>query len=108
MTLTAVRPPVRFGEVKIFNDSRVSNFSEKKQIRNNWINGGFFVMSPIIFKYLNSSRTVLEKNPFKNLVIDKKLFAYKHKGFWQCMDTLREKKYLNSLFYSRSAPWKKW
>ena len=108
VTLTAVRPPVRFGEIKISANNKVSNFKEKPQITQNWINGGFFVMKKEIFKFIKNDDTILEKNTFEKLTKIKKLYAYKHYKFWQCMDTLREKKYLNKIWSKGNAPWKKW
>ncbi len=108
VTLTAVRPPVRFGEIKISGKSRVLSFKEKPQATQNWINGGFFIMRKDVFKYIKDDKTILEKKPFEKLVKNKKLYAYKHYKFWQCMDTLREKKYLNKIWLNGNAPWKKW
>ena len=107
-TLTSVRPPVRFGEVK-FNDSKiVTEFKEKQQSSQNWINGGFFIFSREIFKYIKDDMTVLEKKPFEKLVKIKQLATYTHRGFWQCMDTMREKIFLNNLWIKKKAPWKNW
>ena len=108
VTLTAVRPPVRFGEIKISAKSEVLSFKEKPQATQNWINGGFFVMRKEVFKYIKDDNTILEKKTFQKLTKNKKLYAYKHYKFWQCMDTLREKKYLNKIWLNGNAPWKKW
>ena len=108
VTLTAVRPPVRFGEIKISANNKVFNFKEKPQASQNWINGGFFIMRKEVFKFIKDDNTILEKKPFEKLTKNKKLYAYKHYKFWQCMDTLREKKYLNKIWSNRNAPWKKW
>lgn len=108
VTLTAVRPPVRFGEIKITASNKVFDFKEKPQATQNWINGGFFVMKKEIFKFIKNDDTILEKNTFEKLVKIKKLYAYRHYKFWQCMDTLREKKYLNKIWSKGNAPWKKW
>lgn len=103
-TLTAVRPPVRFGELDLFF-SLVKKFSEKTQTKKGWINGGFFVFSNKIFNYLDNSNVMLETKPIQKLVKFKQLSAYKHDGFWQCMDTLREKNYLNKLFKEKKSFW---
>jgi len=108
VTLTAVRPPVRFGEIKISDGNKVFNFKEKPQASQNWINGGFFIMRKEVFNFIKDDNTVLEKKPFELLTKNKKLYAYKHRKFWQCMDTLREKKYLNKIWSKGNAPWKKW
>jgi glucose-1-phosphate cytidylyltransferase len=92
-TLTAVRPPARFGAIKI-NDGKVSVFREKSALDEGWINGGFFVCEPEIFNYLKNDKTILESEPLKNLGKKKKLFAFKHTKLWYCMDTLRDKKIL--------------
>jgi len=93
VTLTAVRPPARFGAIKIV-DGKVRIFREKSALDEGWINGGFFVCEPEIFKYLKNDKTVLESEPLKLLGKRKKLFAFKHTKFWYCMDTLRDKKIL--------------
>ena len=93
VTLTAVRPPARFGAIKI-NDGKVSVFREKSALDEGWINGGFFVCEPEIFNYLKNDKTILESEPLKNLGKKKKLFAFKHTKLWYCMDTLRDKKIL--------------
>ena len=90
VTLTAVRPPARFGAIKI-KGKKVAIFKEKSSLNEGWINGGFFVMQPDIFKYIKNDKTFLEKEPLEKLSLKKKLFAHKHTGFWQCMDTLRDK-----------------
>lgn len=108
VTLTAVRPPVRFGEITISPKGKLSQFKEKLQSSQNWISGGFFVMNRKIFDYIKNDKTILEKKPFEVLVRKKKLSGYKHYSFWQCMDTMREKKYLNKLWKKKNCPWKKW
>lgn len=105
-TVTAVHPPGRFGNLDI-KKNFVTSFNEKHQLTESWINGGFFVFKKEVFEYLKSSSTVLELDPMKNLSKKKQLMAYKHDGFWQCMDTLREKVYLEKLW--RNNPhWKRW
>ncbi len=104
-TITAVRPPARFGGL-VFEGNFVREFSEKPQIGEGWINGGYFVFEPEIFKYLDGDDTLLELNPLEKLAQQSELVAYRHEGFWQCMDTLREKKILENLWQSGEAPWK--
>jgi len=106
-TVTAVRPAARFGEMK-FDGEKVIEFKEKPQTREGWINGGFFVFEPEVFDYLHGEETVLEGDPLENLAKDGQLMAYKHEGFWQCMDTLRDKKLLENLWESGEALWKMW
>lgn len=93
-TLTAVRPPARFGAIKIIKNNKVSVFREKSSLDTGWINGGFFVFEPDIFKYLKSDKTVLEQEPLTKLGKNGSLKAFKHYGFWQCMDTIRDKEIL--------------
>ena len=106
-TVTAVHPPARFGGL-VFDGDRVSEFSEKPQASEGWINGGFFVFGPGIFDYLDDDTTILERAPLERLAQDRQLYAYRHTGFWQPMDTLREKQLLESLWASGLAPWKVW
>ena len=93
VTLTAVRPPARFGAIKI-KKNKVSVFREKSALDEGWINGGFFVMEQDIFKYIKNDSTYLERDPLSTLGKKRKLFAFKHHGFWQCMDTVRDKEIL--------------
>tara|TARA_Y100000817_G_C16793738_1_gene516381 strand:+ start:223 stop:909 length:687 start_codon:yes stop_codon:yes gene_type:complete len=93
VTLTAVRPPARFGGIKL-SGKKVKYFKEKSRLDEGWINGGFFVMEPKIFNYIKNDSTVLERSPLENICKIKKLGAYKHNKFWQCMDTLRDKRLL--------------
>ncbi len=97
VTLTAVRPPARFGAIQI-SSKFVKYFKEKSSIDEGWINGGFFVMSPKVFNYIKSDNTFLERKPFEELSKNKQLLAYKHKGKWYCMDTKRDRDNLNKLF----------
>lgn len=106
-TVTAVRPPARFGKLDLNGDSVVS-FSEKPQLDEGWINGAFFVLEPRIFDYIDGDRTQWEHEPMERLAADGELMAYRHDGFWQCMDTLRDKKLLEKLWDGGSAPWKIW
>lgn len=106
-TVTAVRPPARFGGIALDND-QVTNFIEKPQIGEGWINGGFFVFEPAVIDYIAGDATLLEREPLENLALDGQLMAYKHESFWQCMDTIRDKHLLNSLWDTGNAPWKQW
>jgi glucose-1-phosphate cytidylyltransferase len=106
-TLTAVRPPARFGHIELEGDV-VSEFSEKPQAREGWINGAFFVLEPEVLDYIDGDDTEWEKEPLERLSADGQLMAYRHDGFWQCMDTLRERKLLDQLWDSGEAPWKVW
>ena len=105
-TVTAVRPPLRFGELNL-KKNIVKKFYEKTTANKSWISGGYFVFNYKIFNYLINDSTILEQKPMQNLINLNKLGAYKHIGFWQCMDTLREKIYLNKIWYKGNAPWKK-
>ena len=93
ITLTAVRPPARFGAIKIVNN-KVKYFKEKSSLDEGWINGGFFVIEPEIFKYIKSDQTYFERSPLEKIASTGNLTAFKHYGFWQCMDTLRDKEIL--------------
>lgn len=106
-TLTAVRPPARFGHLEIDGD-QINIFDEKPQAGEGWINGAFFVLEPEIFDYIEGDSTQFEKEPLSNLAKDGQLMAYKHTGFWQCMDTIRDKKLLEKIWESGQAPWKNW
>ena len=103
-TLTAVKPIPHFGKL-IFKGNKVIRFLEKNQ---NWINGGFFVCEKNIFKYIYKNNSFFEADVLPLLAKKNKLSAYKHKNFWYCMDTLRDKRYLNNLWFSKKAPWKIW
>ena len=96
MTLTAVRPPARFGAIKITNNT-VKYFKEKSNLDEGWINGGFFVIEPELFKYIKNDKTYLERGPLEKIASQGELVAFKHYGFWQCMDTLRDKEILENL-----------
>ena len=96
-SLTSVRPPARFGYLKL-KQHHVLKFGEKKNVDAGWINGGFFVFNTKIFKYIDNNLTYLEREPLENLAFDRQLMAYKHNGFWQCMDTLRDKIFLDEYF----------
>jgi glucose-1-phosphate cytidylyltransferase len=106
-TVTAVRPPARFGGL-VFDGDFVSQFTEKPQIGEGWINGGFLVFEPRLFDYLEGDDCSLEANVLERLAADRQLVAYRHDRFWQCMDTLRDKRLLQSLWQEGRAPWKMW
>jgi len=106
-TVTAVHPIARFGEMKLASDT-VCEFKEKPQTGEGWINGGFFVFEPGVFKYLEGDHTVLEQEPLENLAREGQLMAYRHKGFWYCMDTIRDMEVLEGLWSKGNAPWKVW
>lgn len=103
-TVTAVRPPARFGSM-CFDGDQVLSFQEKPQVGEGWINGGFFVFEPAVFDYLAGDLTILEREPLENLARDGQLMAFKHQGFWQPMDTIRDRDYLNEQWDSGLAPW---
>ncbi len=107
-TLTAVRPPARYGHLNIGEGGMVNEFSEKPQTAEGWINGAFFVLEPEIFDYIEGDSTQWEKEPMETLASEGQLVAYMHNSFWQCMDTLREKYILENLWQKGNAPWKKW
>jgi glucose-1-phosphate cytidylyltransferase len=107
-TVTAVNPPGRFGALDISNNGSVKNFDEKPKKGNTWINGGFFVLETDVFRYINDDLMPWEDEPLKKITNDNQLNAYKHEGFWQPMDTIREKVILEELYKSGRAPWVKW
>jgi glucose-1-phosphate cytidylyltransferase len=106
VTLTAVRPPARFGALE-FEGNRIRHFKEKSTLHEGWINGGFFVVEPAALQYIQDD-VMWEHAPMEHLAEDGQLYAYQHEGFWQCMDTMRELKYLESLWESGGPPWKTW
>ena len=103
-TVTAVRPPARFGSL-VFEGDRVASFSEKPQVGEGWINGGFFVLEPEVLDYIDDDQTIFERDPMERLAADGQLMAFRHDGFWQCMDTLRDVRLLNSLCAEGAPPW---
>jgi glucose-1-phosphate cytidylyltransferase len=107
-TLTATQPPGRFGALHIDDQNSITEFQEKPDGDGSFINGGFFVLSPKVIKYIEDDKTLWEQEPLKNLAKDNQLMAYKHTGFWQPMDTLRDKTHLEDLWQSGKAPWKVW
>lgn len=106
-TVTAVRPPARFGGIA-FNGDLVAHFTEKPQIGEGWINGGFFVLEPAVADYIDHDDMIWEREPMERLAAEGQLAAYRHDGFWQCMDTLRDVRLLDSLWQEGTAPWKVW
>lgn len=104
-TVTAVRPPVRFGELSI-KKNRVTKFQEKPQAGEGWINGGFFVFEPGVFNFILDDSTLLEREPLERLAEKGELMVYQHPGYWQCMDTVRDKATLEDLWMNNKAPWK--
>lgn len=107
-TLTAVRPPGRYGALNLSDDDSVIEFREKTEGHNSWINGGFFVLDPSVIDIIEGDDTSWENEPLSDLASKKNLCAFKHEGFWQPMDTLREKNLLNDLWDGGNAPWKSW
>jgi glucose-1-phosphate cytidylyltransferase len=106
-TITAVRPTARFGGLDMKGDT-VRSFREKLPTDEGWINGGYMVMEPGVFRYLENDDTILERTPMERLAADGQLMAFQHHGFWQCMDTIRDKELLESEWMSGKAPWKVW
>jgi glucose-1-phosphate cytidylyltransferase len=107
-TVTAVRPPARFGELTLDGDGRVTTFAEKPQLTEGWINGAFFVLEPDVFEYIDDDMTQWEREPLERLAAEGQLMAYRHESFWQCMDTLRDKVLLEQLWARPQPPWKMW
>jgi len=108
ITMTSVQPAGRFGALDIDVSNKVSNFIEKPKGEGKWINGGFFICQPEVLDYIDDDTTIFERNPLEKLAAEGELYTYKHHGFWQCMDTLRDRNYLNELWDSNKAPWKIW
>jgi glucose-1-phosphate cytidylyltransferase len=106
-TVLAVRPPARFGEIT-FDGDAVASFEEKPQIGEGWINGGFFVFEPGVLDYIDGDATVLEREPLEALARDRQLMAFRHTGFWQSLDTLRDRRLLEAAWHNGEAPWKVW
>ena len=106
-TVTAVRPPARYGHM-IFDGDRVARFDEKPQTAEGWINGAFFVLEPEVLDYIDGDETMFEYSPMERLARDGQLMAFKHTGFWACMDTLRDKVKLEEMWESGNRPWATW
>ena len=107
VTISAVRPGARFGELEM-EDSLVTSFTEKPQLKQGWINGGYFVIEPEFFDLISGDSNMLEREPLESVAQAGELMAYKHYGFWKCMDTLRDKTILNDLWDKQQSPWKVW
>ena len=106
--MTSIQPPSRYGALNIEKNNVVTNFLEKPEGEGSWINGGFFICEPRVMDYIEGDATVFEKEPLTSLVKEKELIAWQHRGFWACMDTLRDKNYLCRLWETGAAPWKIW
>lgn len=107
-TITVIQPTARFGMIDFDAQDNVTSFAEKPSADSDWINGGYMVLEPEIFDYLEGDETVFERAPLERLSKEGKLAAYKHRGFWQCMDTMRDKQYLDELIRGKKAPWMVW
>ncbi|KLI21941.1 glucose-1-phosphate cytidylyltransferase [Brachyspira hyodysenteriae] len=107
-TMTAVFPPARWGAINIDGNNMITDFVEKPKGDNAYINGGFFILNKEIFNYLKDDSTIFEQEPLRKLAKDKSLMAFKHEGFWQCMDTQRDKSLLEDMWNKGNAPWKTW
>jgi len=103
--VTAVHPTARFGELQIDEAGCVRSFKEKPQVNQGWINGGFFVLSPKVFDYIEGDQTTFEREPLERLAAEGELVSYRHEGFWQCMDTVRDRDLLNKMWDEGNAPW---
>ncbi|MCG9900339.1 MAG: glucose-1-phosphate cytidylyltransferase [Hydrotalea sp.] len=106
ITMSAVRPTARFGELDLENNGIVKSFKEKPQLHEGWINGGFFVVEPDFLNLIDGDKTLLEREPLERATQMGELMAYKHEGFWQCMDTKRDQEFLEDLWNKGKAPWK--
>ena len=104
--VTAVHPTARFGELQIDSEDYVRSFKEKPQVNQGWINGGFFVLSPKVFDYIENDLTTFEAEPLERLAAEGQLITYRHEGFWQCMDTVRDRELLNKMWDENRAPWR--
>ena len=105
-TVTAVRPPIRFGELQLKKNNFVKKFEEKPQLKSGWINGGFFILDYRIFDYIKNDQTLFEREPMENLAKNNNLVAYRYSGFWKCVDTLKDKIYLEKLYKKNKKIWK--
>jgi glucose-1-phosphate cytidylyltransferase len=107
-TMTAIQPHGRFGILDLGDENQICSFREKPQEDAGWINGGFMVLEPQVIDYIDGDSTIFERGPLESLSGEGQLFAYQHKGFWQCMDTQRDKNLLESLIEEKKAPWMVW
>lgn len=108
MTLTGVQPEGRFGAMDFWDNNCIRSFREKNKADSGWINGGFIVCNPEVLNYVQDDTTMLEREPMERIAEEGQLMCYKHLGFWQCMDTLRDKERLEKLWESGNAPWVIW
>jgi len=108
LTLTSIQPEGRFGALDIAENQQVNTFMEKPKGDGSWINGGFFVCEPKVLDYIEGDATIFERQPLENLAKEGEIFTYQHRGFWKCMDTLRDKNQLNDMWESTEAKWKIW
>ena len=107
-TMTAVQPGGRFGTLEINGNGVIEQFAEKRKEDGGWINGGYMVLEPQVFDYIEGDSTTFERKPLEKLSEEGQLIAYKYNGFWQCMDTMKDKMYLEELLEKNKAPWKVW
>ena len=107
-TLTAIQPGGRYGKLDILDNGTIEGFEEKAIDDGGWVNGGFMVLENDVLNYITGDDTIFEREPLETLVSERQLMAYKHTGFWQCMDTLRDKEYLEKVWQNNNAPWKVW
>lgn len=108
LTMTAIQPGGKFGALSIDENNIINSFVEKAKEDGGWINGGYMIVNPEVIDYIDDDSTVFEKSPLERLANEGELVAYKYDGFWQCMDTLKDKNYLEDLLNKNKAPWKKW
>ncbi|HLF34044.1 MAG TPA: sugar phosphate nucleotidyltransferase, partial [Cyclobacteriaceae bacterium] len=108
VTMTSVQPEGRFGAIKINKNNKVDSFTEKPKGDGSWVNGGFFVCEPGVFDYIDGDNSIFENEPLEKLASDGQLYTYRHTGFWQCMDSLRDKRVLNEMWDSGKPQWKIW
>lgn len=106
--MSAVKPNSRFGVLELSKDSEVTAFREKNDVDSDYINAGFMVLEPEVLDYIKDDTIMFEREPMEKLAADKQLMCYKHNGFWQCMDTLRDKEKLEKMLAENNAPWKVW
>lgn len=108
VTLTAIQPGGRFGALEIDEENRITSFTEKRREDGGWVNGGFMIVEPEMFSYIEDDTIVFERYPLETIAAKGQLSAYMYNGFWQCMDTLRDKQYLDKLWQEEKAPWRLW
>jgi len=106
-TVTAVRPAIRFGELNVGKKNIVKKFEEKPQLKSGWVNGGFFILNYKVFNFIKGDKMLFERQPMEKLAKKKNLIAFKHKGFWKCVDTLKDKLYLDEIYKNKKKKWLK-